>query len=274
MGKKSIKIISVIVCVALAFSIGVCVGKYGGNSEENVGKLIFATEKQKDVWKEPVKELVSELKKQERPNSFSMNAFAYALFDVNLDGVPELVQVKPGGSAGNVFYEGYDICTGLCVATFGGGNFNGNQEKAWCVYYDQDAEELQNICVCTTRGGADRRFKTISHLVFNNETNLYDEETMFYNSYSLDVEIVDDKLVEKEVSVEFKLGDKEVGLEEYNQQYDYFLGNYIRVYETAMEFVYVKDLEKVETEEEFAEMVTEKLFSTSQEFIVINNEGD
>lgn len=273
MQKILIKIISMIVCVGLAFSLGICVGKYGknSNSKDNIGNLNFATEKQKNVWKEPVKELVAELKKQEVPGSFSMNAFAYVLFDLNLDGVPELVQVKPGGSAGNVFYEGYNIYTGLCVATFNGGNFNGNQEKSWCVYYNRDTEELQNICVCITRGGADSRFKTISRIVFNDEKNIYDDETMFYNSYFLDVEIVDDKLVEKEVNVKFKLGDEEVDLDEYNQQYDYFLENYIRVYESAMEFVYVEDLEKVRTDEEFAEMVTEELFSTSQKFVMINN---
>ena len=57
--------------------------------------------------------------------------FAAGLMDINFDGTPELIAAYPGGSAGNVFLEFYDITAKTKLDAMVAGivvSINGNNE--------------------------------------------------------------------------------------------------------------------------------------------------
>lgn len=268
MRKILFRIICIVICGVMVFFVGASVGKK--TTKDN--NITFVTAQGKKQWKEPVEKLVVELKKEDDPDMFSASAHAFGLFDVNLDGVPELIRVLPGGSAGNLFFEGYDICSGECIATFGGGRFNEDLNGGWCTYYKIDGKEFVNVGICITRGGSDARFKNISCIEFNEERNSFDDKSILYCSYNMTNDIVDEELVEKDINVSFRVDGEEATLDAYNSKYDYFLKNYIRLDETTMSFVRVSDIESKETEE-FSEKMTQALLENSQEYVSFNTEG-
>ncbi len=268
MKKTAIKIIGVIACVAIVFSLGVFVGmgKQSTHTQDIQG-IDYVSDEQVRQWREPVKKLVAELEKENDADSFFMSAFAYALFDVNLDGTPELIRALPGGSAGNATYMGYDIFSGELIAEFAGGNFSGDKTRSWCAYYNRAEEVFENIGIFTTSGGWDSRFKCISKTELHEDSGLYENVTMFYTSYSIETDIVDETLVERGVSAEYYVGKNKVEFGEFNYQYDNFTDNYIRIPQTAMEVVYVNSFRNSESGNDFAEVTTSALFETGQRFI-------
>lgn len=265
MKKIFLSVISVLLCGAIMLCIGVVIGK-NTTTADVTG---FVSDDVKAEWKADVEALVAEVKKQDGESIFhTTNAFG--LFDVNLDGTPELIRVLPGGSAGNMDCEAYDIYSGKCIGRFGSGRFNSgavdgsdiNSDSGWCTYYNNETQEYVNIGIVTTRGGADSRFTNIAQLYFNEESQSYDDKSLLYTAYSIDISIDNDALVENGVSTEYRVADKGVQLDDYINARDSFIKNYVRIDETTMHYVRVADVST--GEDDLAAAITQALFENAQ----------
>ncbi len=104
----------------------------------------FVPDETVQAWREPILRLLeneeyfvgangeitgSEYPYPDRPGIISGHEIA--LFDLNCDGVPELLVNAGGGSAGNAFYAVYDIFTGEYY-----GDLSGGYDNSWCQYFD------------------------------------------------------------------------------------------------------------------------------------------
>lgn len=74
--------------------------------------------------------------------------YSMALFDFDLDGVPELVVDQGGGSAGNAFYTVYDIMTGEEL-----GDLDGGYYQILATYFNRATGEYETIINYCWRGG-------------------------------------------------------------------------------------------------------------------------
>ena len=211
MKKTIISVVCIVLCGVIMFSVGVVIGKNNIQKQDTT----FVVPEVKDDWKEPVEKLVAELKKKDIDGMITASAHAFGLFDVNLDGTPELIRILPGGSAGNMFCEIYDIYSGENLGDFGTGRFNGASNGEWCTYYKIDTQEYVNIGHYTTRGGADSRFKVTSQMYYDSDRQCYNTKSLIYSSYEIETTVVDDKLVENGTNVNFRIGNNEVSLDEY-----------------------------------------------------------
>lgn len=124
----------------------------------------YATHQELQEWRKPLLSLISEMKAIGAFDSHIWDGYALALFDVNVDGVPELLECEAGGSAGNVDFYAYDLLTGELFAEFSGGIFAGDHNGAWCIYYDSVEDTYVPIGLYTTRSGHEEYIKTISTL--------------------------------------------------------------------------------------------------------------
>ena len=129
-----------------------------------------------------------------------MDGYAVALFDLNYDGVPEIIEVEASGSSGGVNYIAYDMSDGNVVATFGGGVFHSEHSDVWCVYLDTDTDCFRTIENSTTRGGSTVLRRHISKLVFDEDLNTYTDKSLFYIKYDIEEDVVDGELVESKVT--------------------------------------------------------------------------
>ncbi len=74
-------------------------------------------EKPREAWREDVAAILSTLELPASGNALSA-CRTVGLLDVNFDGTPEVVASYPGGSAGNVFLEFYDLNTKAQIDAF------------------------------------------------------------------------------------------------------------------------------------------------------------
>ena len=117
-----------------------------------------------------------------RPNDPSIVAGCdMGLFDVNLDGVPELLLNLGGGSARNDYFYIYDILTGEKLGTINGGG-----SDAWAIYYDIES----NTYIPIGRYDWGSRDSGSSHfvktIIFDETVQEYCEKSLFYSAYEYD----------------------------------------------------------------------------------------
>lgn len=147
----------------------------------------FVTEKEMQKWRNPLLSLISDFKTTGTFDSHIFDGYALALFDVNVDGVPELLECEAGGSAGNVTFYAYDLFTGDLFAEFNGGIFSGDHNGSWCIYYDVEDNSYVPIGNYITRcGGFEEYSRTISTLAMSNEGK-YTEHNLFPNVSNMDI---------------------------------------------------------------------------------------
>lgn len=146
----------------------------------------YATHQELQEWRKPLLSLISEMKAIGAFDSHIWDGYALALFDVNVDGVPELLECEAGGSAGNVDFYAYDLLTGELFAEFSGGIFAGDHNGAWCIYYDSVEDTYVPIGLYTTRSGHEEYIKTISTLFLTDEGK-YTEQNLFSNVSNADI---------------------------------------------------------------------------------------
>ena len=278
MKKVIIAVICVLLCGAIMLCVGVKLGRdaalAGATASLTVTSVSFASAEEKAEWQNSVEALITELRKIDGESVFD-SANAFGLFDVNLDGKPELIRVLPGGSAGNMSCDAYDITTGEKLGSFGSGRFNYgavgefeiNSDSGWCTYYKKDTKEFVNVGIVTTRGGGELRYTNIEQLYYNEELQSYDSKSLLYTAYTIDIDVEDGDFIEAGVSTEYKVAGEDVLLDDYIDARDAFLKNYVRIDEASMRYVRVNDMGN--RDEGFAREMTQKLFGSAQEFVKV-----
>ncbi|MBQ8404019.1 MAG: hypothetical protein IJX55_06295 [Clostridia bacterium] len=261
---------------ALCFSLFAC----GNAKREHTyicgEKIYFATEKEVEAWREPLFKLLSNVEAEicsddvkgeiigyEAPNPelpSIADGCACALYDINLDGIPELLVDRGGGSAGNSCYEVYDIYTGENVCSI-----DGAQGASLCAYYYSETDEIKNVNRFSWRGGwSSKLFFTT---VFAPGT--YEEKSYLYSAYSMDmVKSGEDIFDIVCTGAKFEVNGESSEPESYLFEESRFEENCIRIKETELCYVYWWNVtENDDSPRIKGEKMTEALLSSGQKFI-------
>lgn len=228
----------------------------------------------KSEWKEGLTATLTKLKSQGTFDEHFMDGYAVALFDLNYDGVPEIIEVEASGSSGGVNYIACDMSDGKVVATFGGGVFHNEHSDVWCVYLDKETDTFKTIENSTTRGGSTFLRRHISELVFDEDLNTYTDKSLFYIKYDIEEDVVDGELVESKVTANHYYCDENVSVSEYNYRYDLFVASCVRIPETGMKLIRWVDVEDKNDPETSVNNMVEALLSSGQKFVNVDGEED
>ncbi len=225
----------------------------------------FASEKDKDAWRKPLERLLSNAREvgaedYDEPTYKDLPTFwngrDCALFDVTLDGVPELIVNYGGGSAGNHFYEIFDLYTGASVGTF-----DGDAHDDWRVYYNTELDLICLMGVYGFREGWDINYTYHSQLTFDAERGEYTSRVL-YETKSVIQNMNDDAPY-----VIYYVGDQKVSEADYAAAMAAFERTYIELDGTKLTFFSWYDLEAEEGNyKERAQEMTDALLSSEQKF--------
>lgn len=235
-------------------------------------KISFYTEKEMEKWREPIENLIANTEypiysddvkgellgyTSENPDAPSIAyGNSYALYDVNLDGVPELLVNMGGGSAGNFPYAVYDIYTGENVCGIDGGG-----DGSICAYYFSETAEVKNVNVYSCRSGwSGKQYFTSVFL-----PGTYEETMYLYGAYSMCHDSEGNIVLE---NASFEVCGKMCDPESYFFEEEDFQKNCIRIKETEIITVYRWDAS--DDEDTWAvkgEKIANALLSSGQKFI-------
>lgn len=229
----------------------------------------FITAKEKESWKKPLQALISDMKSNGDFDAHIWDGYALALFDINLDNVPELIEVEAGGSAGNVNYYAYDIYSGELITGFDGGVFHSQHSDSWCIYLDIETDQFKIIGNSTTWGGSTLLNRHIDELRYNSVTGEHTETSLFYVKYNIDEAMTEEgHLVEDNVCVQHFCNSKTVAATEYNYQYDLFISSHIRMSNTGMKLVRWVDVEVEDDCDQTISNMVNTLINSGQMFVM------
>lgn len=239
-------------------------------------KIHFAGEKEAEKWREPLEKLLSNVDatiysddaigaiighKPPNPEYPSIaDGCACALYDLNLDGVPELLVDLGGGSAGNSYYQVYDIYTGENLYSI-----DGAQSGSLCVYYDTERKGIVNVNKFSWRSGWSGKMCFTN--IFAGESEEWSK--CLFASYSMDmVEISEGNYDIVCTGARFELDGESIDTERYLFEIDNFEKNYIRIKETELSYIYWWDVaEDEDTPDVKGEKMAEALLSSGQKFV-------
>ena len=171
-----------------------------------------------------------------RPDEPSITmGVSLGLFDVTLDGFPELFVDLGGGSAGNAYYYVYDIITGEML-----GDVHGGVATSPAIYLNLKTGEYEVIERYTYRGGATAISESIGMLIFDDETNNIREKNLFCSFYVYDWIFLTDENGNFEGSdleiseVGFFVDDESSDHEDYHYFLNYFESTHSLIPNTSM----------------------------------------
>ncbi len=204
-----------------------------------------------------------------------LRGWQIGLFDINVDGIPELLVDMGGGSAGNAYYYVYDLRSGEKL-----GSLNGGHENSWCIYFNTKSGKYEAIGQFEWRIGwfGKERFidrATITSTVDGIKDQLYTEQ-LFYAYYSIDVVYKDTANDEHEqgsentrdeinTGVSFQVNGQTAYIGEYFSEYDSFVESNVRIPETGLKLIRRSDYAT-------AEEIVGALLSTEQQFVKVKDE--
>ncbi len=203
------------------------------------------------------------------PNSPSIPyCYQCALFDVNLDGVPELI-VYPfgyGGSAGNATYFAYDIMTGKQIGYFGS-----SSAGDWCTYFDLRDGTLKQMAIYTLRSGWAQTTRYVDGLKYNELDDIYYNDEYFCDMHEVDHVRDEEENCWREVPIEdhYSIDGRMVLMEEYYCAYDSFFENCIRLPETEMQLIPWNEISEDDDDNLMrAEKMADALLTSSQRVVL------
>lgn len=209
-----------------------------------------------------------------RPDEPSIaNGFELGLFDLTLDGFPELIVNLGGGSAGNSFYYVYDIMSGEKLGDMRGGAATGK-----CIYLNLESGEYEIIERYTFRNGATGMDHQIGKVMFNEETKEIYTKSLFFVSYEYDMifetdENGNDAGIDLEIAeVDFYVDGEYASHEEYLYYLNYFEETHSLVPHTRANLVGWSDVaeytEDIQTKAE--KMARALVYENDQKFVKID----
>lgn len=269
---------TIAIFVLLALIISICSCKSEQKAENPYSERIYATDAEKREWRDAIVKLISNQKydygdwdEQEmpRPNDPCIEyGYSMGLFDINMDGIPELLLDLGGGSLGNYYFYAYDIMTGEHIAQIDGG-VNGE----WSFYYDMENETYRPIGIYTWRDGSLGCMNFVTTIAFDEEDKCYVEKCLFYSEYSyyyiLDYDY--DSMEPHPASVKFLIEGKPHASQNYYYYMVKFFQKHSLVPHTGLKLYQWDDVSDEEDDDwERAEKMAEKLlFDSEQKFIKI-----
>lgn len=260
--------LSLILCVSVLASCNDCDNKTSNTSVEY--ELVGCN----SAWCNDLNATLSKLKVEGVFDEHFMDGYALALFDIDNDGIPEIIEAEASGSSGGVLYIAYDMKTGKVEADFTGGVFHSEHSEVWCVYRDIETNTYKIIENSTTRGGSTGFTRHISELQYDTNTYECTEKSLFSISYNIEETVVDNELVEDTVTVYHYYNGERVTASEYNYQYDLFIASHIRIPETGMKLIRWVDVEDKNNPDASVNNMVEALFSSGQKFVNVIDGGE
>ena len=198
--------------------------------------------------------------------------YTCALFDVTMDGIPELLVVPDGynGSSGMVQYFAYDIESGEEVGSLWGGH-----DSSWCMYFDTEENTLRGVGQFWWRYGWPERDRYIMTVGWSEEQSKYVSKTYLEMYHTVNREKLEgekdsygDDVYTETTETRFYVHNDEVGMDDYYYHYDSFVRDNVRINETALSILHWSDVcDREEGYAEKAEKMADALLSTGQRFI-------
>lgn len=257
------KIIAFTFLIALLLSLCSC---SSGGADVRIGgmDIYFIPEEEVGKWEENIASLLAntriavtsddvygEILGYDAPDPTRPSVelgYDYGLLDIDLDGVPELLVNLGGGSAGNAFYEVYDIMTGENKGTLDGG-YDGDI----CVYVDAKNGGFALVGEYVWRMGWDTRMHFTNIIATRGDIQ---NAVSLYAGYTLTID-------EEIVGSHFTVDGAEVGFERYKNARAHFEKSNIRISETALVLIPRED----EWSEESAAAIAHALVTSAQRFV-------
>lgn len=241
-------------------------------------KSIYVSDEEKGAWFTPIVKLISnqeELIEDEfgrglgyeapRPDEPSITwGYGIGLFDITMDGVPEVIVDGGGGSSGCNLYLAYDIFSGKEIASINGSI----EEGTWGIYYNLKSEEYRPICRYSLRGGWDTNSHFITTIEYNEERQEWDETVLFYSRYYYeDIEML-------VAHVTFEVGGKATNSQGYEYRVTAFYQENCLLPQTGLKtYDWYEVAEDDDSYQERAEkMARMLLFGSGQQFVKIDND--
>lgn len=255
------KYISLVMLAAMLLSLCACKENQAGGKSSHYESDVYVTDEVKEGWREALVKLIS--------NQDGIG-FDMGLFDVNTDGVPELLLNMGGGSAGNDTFCVYDIFSSELVC-----HLNGGGEDAWAVYYDTENEKYMPVGRFDWRVGDSGSLHYIVTVSKDSETDMLCETPLFFSEYEYDKDPHFDEngyLSDMELdvaSVDFEMNGEPVDFQRYHYALTDFYQTHSLVPHTGVKLygwseVSDEDDSDRERIEKMAEML---LFGSGQRFV-------
>ena len=273
-----------VVLAVLILSLCACKENQAGGKSSHYESDVYVTDEVKEGWREALVKLISNQDKAygnpedgivgyepPRPDDPSIAAgFDMGLFDVNTDGVPELLLNMGGGSAGNDTFYVYDIFSGELVC-----HLNGGGEDAWAVYYDTENEKYMPVGRFDWRVGDSGSLHYIVTVSKDSETDMLCETPLFFSEYEYDKNPHFDVSgylggMELDIaSVDFEMNGETADFQRYHYALTDFYQTHSLVPHTGVKLYYWSEVsDEDDSDRERAEKMAEMLlFGSGQRFV-------
>lgn len=229
--------------------------------------LTFVSAEEKETWREPLERLLDNARKfagedyeikthEDLP--IIVKGYDCGLLDVNFDGTPEVIINCGGGTAGNAYYEIYDLYTGKVM-----GNFDGGMDESWQIFYSTESATFCYLGEYRWREGADTDHSFLSTIGYNTERQEYETRELLCKTQVTFIRTDDPP-----VWYYYQSGNKLSG-QDYYQAYNDYRRQYLLVEGTGFTLISWGDLEaEGDTQEMLSEKMADALLSTDQKFLL------
>ena len=261
--------------------------------ETRAAEVVYVSQSEREEWREGIERLLSNVltpvyvtggelmgyvaPHPDRP-ALEPGCCAVALFDIDLDGTPEILGQVNGGSSGSGYYYAHDLVSGEYIGTLHGGG-----DGSWAVYFDREGGDLEVMCEYSLRfGWPSQRYSvsraTLAQNVFGRDKEVYESSylSVEYEEISIQRELSEEERQEgvsvsydtAYTALSFGVNGERVGPDEYYREYGYFADNYLRVDGSGIQSLSWIDVAgEAEDADERARLMADALIGSTQKFV-------